>query len=78
MRLIKLKTPRARIPGSHGEKRVSSGIGSIDPLDESTNPSPSLLIVFPQNEVKIKTNFLFAMVVTGYLQNLIAKMCRRV
>ena len=34
-RLIRLKTPRARIPGSHGERPLICWIGSMHPLDQN-------------------------------------------
>jgi len=32
---IRLKTPSARIPGSHGERTSRFGIGSMYPLDQN-------------------------------------------
>ncbi len=35
---IRLKAPRAKIPGCHGEKILMFGIGSIRLLDQDTQP----------------------------------------
>ena len=36
---IRVKTPKARIPGSHGAMTLMLGIGSIHPLDQNAQRS---------------------------------------
>jgi hypothetical protein len=45
---IRVKTPKARIPGSHGERTLMLGIGSIHPLDQ--NAQPNKVIAEPYND----------------------------